>query len=338
MRTTIYRTASAIIITAFCCYPQTTIKFASLAPTGSPYDNGIRAIAADWEKISGGKVRMIIYSGSIAGDEDDMIRKMKIGQLQAAGITGVGLCRLVKDIITIQLPMLVRTDAELQYIMEKMAPEFQTELEAKGLRVLAWMPVGWVHYFARKPVASPDQLKKMKLFVWAGDADGVLAWKEMGFHPIPLAATDIFASLQSGMIDAFSAPPLTAASYQWFTIANNMCDLTWAPLIGGIVVTTAAWKKLPADLRPRLEKAVQDRVKAMNREILQADRQAIEAMKKNGLIINAVSPDNERQWKKLADEGLAKTEGKSFQAKYRALITNYLEEFRASRQTGTAAP
>ena len=326
----IARTFLPIFMLVFLCFSQ-TIKLASLAPNGSPYDNGLRAIAADWEKISNGKIKMTIYSGGIAGDEDDMLRKMKIGQLQAAAITAIGLCRLVKDIITIQLPMLVRTNDELFYVMEKMDPVFEKELEQKGLKVLVWIPVGWVRYFARSPIGSPEQLKKMKMFFWAGDPNSVQAWKEMGFHPIPLAATDIMSSLQSGMVDAFAAPPLSAASYQWFTVANNMCDLKWGPLIGGIVVSTTIWNKVDADLRPRLEASIRKNGEAMGKEILQADEEAVEAMKKNGLTINPVSAETERDWQKVADLGLSKIEGKSFRAEFRKLVERYVAEFRNSR-------
>ena len=308
-----------------------TIKLASLAPSGSPYDNGLRKIAADWQKISNGKIKMNIYSGGVAGGEKDMLRKMKIGQLHAAGITAVGLCRLVKDIITIQLPMLVRTNEELYYVMEKMGPIFNEELEKKGIKVLIWMPVGWVHYFARKPVASPEELKKMKMFVWAGDANSVQAWKEMGFHPIPLAATDIMSSLQSGMVDALAAPPLSVASYQWFTIANNMCELKWGPLIGAIVVSTKMWNKIKPELRPKLEEAVRKHGAVINSAILAADEDAIAAMKENGLTVNAINDKMKAQWQQVADEGLGKIEGKSFQADYRKRVAQYLEEFRKSK-------
>jgi TRAP-type C4-dicarboxylate transport system substrate-binding protein len=326
-----FKTSVLIAMSAVVCFSQ-TVKFASLAPSGSPYDNGLREIAAKWEQISNGKVKMRIYPGGIAGDEDDIIRKLKIGQLHAAGITGIGLCRLVKDILAIQLPMLVRTNEELKYVMEKMAPEFQVELEKKGVRVMAWLPVGWGHYFAKNPVGVPDQLKKMKMFVWNGDTEGVLAWKELGYRPVSLAATDIFSSLQSGMIEALATPPLSAASYQWFTVANNMCSLKWAPLIGGIVISTSTWKKLSPELRPKLEAAVRTQIALMSDEILAADREAIEAMKKNGLTVNEVSQEMEKKWQKLADEGLAKLEGKSFSARYRKLVEQHVATYRASRK------
>ncbi len=327
MHTVIVRCLSLIILAAVAGFTQ-NIKFASLAPPGSPYDNGVRAIAADWEKISGNKIKMNIYSGGVAGDEDDVIRKMKIGQLQAAGITAIGLSRLARDVVTIQFPMLIRTNEELFYVMEKMEPSFEKELELKGIRVLGWLAVGWVHYFARQPVSSPEQLKKMKMFFWAGDPHSVQAWKEMGFNPIPLAATDIMSSLQSGMVDALAAPSLTAAAFQWFTIADNMCELKWAPLVGAIVVSTAVWNKLPDDLRPRLHDAVRKHVAVMNKEILRADAEAIDVMKQNGLTIDKVSPENEKAWKKVADVGIAKCEGKSYNAEIRVLLTKYVEEFR----------
>ena len=68
-----------------------TIKIGSLAPTGSPWDLSLRRIAAAWYQASNGTVEVKIYPGGIAGDEPDMIRKMRIGQLDSAGITVIGL-------------------------------------------------------------------------------------------------------------------------------------------------------------------------------------------------------------------------------------------------------
>jgi TRAP-type transport system periplasmic protein len=227
-----------------------TIKLASLAPAGSTWDIGLKQIAADWKKVSNGSVTVKIYPGGIAGDEADVIRKIRIGQIQAAGLTGIGLSRIHNGVLAIQLPMVVRTDAELTYVLEKLKPVMEQELAQRQFKVLFWMPVGWVHFFSKSPVTGPDDLRKQKLFTWAGDPDGLQTWKEAGFTPIPLAITDMMTSLQSGMVEAFSATPLSAASYQWFGLAKNMCDMKWAPLIGGLVISTPAWESIPADVRP----------------------------------------------------------------------------------------
>ena len=66
-----------------------SIKLATLAPEGSPWHNILRDMAEEWTRASSGKIRFRIYPGGVAGDEPDMVRKLRIGQIQAAVLTGV---------------------------------------------------------------------------------------------------------------------------------------------------------------------------------------------------------------------------------------------------------
>jgi len=296
--------------TAHCLAAQ-IIKLGSLAPAGSPWDKGLRTIAAEWGRISNGAITVKIYAGGIVGDEMDMIRKMRIDQLNAAGLTGVGLCRIYPDILTIQAPMLVRTNEQLARALDAMKPGFEKGLEEKGFTIIVWNSVGWVHFFSRAPVVRPADLQKQKLFVWAGDEDAVQVWKDMGFHPIPLNVTDLMSSLQSGMVDAFSTTPLSAASNQWFGLATHMCDLKWAPLIAGIVVSKKTWDRIPADLRPKCLESAQKAGAAMEAEVADADRSAIDIMKQNGLRVHNVPADAEAEWQAAVTKGTPRLFGSS---------------------------
>ncbi|MBD3314479.1 MAG: C4-dicarboxylate ABC transporter substrate-binding protein [Chitinivibrionales bacterium] len=305
-----------------------TIKLASLAPNGSPWDKGLRAIAARWSEVSDGKVTLKIYPGGIAGGEQDMIRKMRIGQLGAAGLTGVGLSRIYPGVLALHLPLTVRTDEELTYVLEKAKPTFEAELEKKGFKVLIWTKVGWAHFFAREPVIEPGDLKKQKLFIYEGDPDGEQAWKDAGFHVVPLSPTDLSSGIQTGMVDAFTTTPLSAASYQWFKLVDHMCGMKWAPLIGAIVISTRTWNRIPEDLRPRLERECRKIGTALQDDIDEADRQAVEEMKKSGLEVNPVTEEDVAQWRAEVEEGFQKVVGKSFDRSSYELVRKHLESFR----------
>jgi TRAP-type C4-dicarboxylate transport system substrate-binding protein len=177
---------------------------------------------------------------------------------------------------------------------------------------------------------TPDDLKRQKMFIWAGDADALQIWKESGFHVVPLTPTDIMPSLQSGMIDAFSATPLSAASYQWFGLAKNMCEMKWAPLIGGIVVTTSTWSKIPPDVAAKLEAAAQQIGSDMQADILKSDDAAMDIMKKNGLTVNPVSPAVEKAWLASVENGIAKGLLKDSAKDLFETVKKYLNEYRAS--------
>jgi TRAP-type C4-dicarboxylate transport system substrate-binding protein len=308
-----------------------TIKLGSLAPGGSPWDKGLQRLGAEWQKISNNSVELRIYPGGIAGDEADMIRKMRIGQLNAAGLSGVGLSRIFPEIITVQLPLFIRSNDELDYVLDKMKPAFAAELEKRGFKVIIWSFVGWVHFFSKNPVVTPDDLKAQKMFVWAGDPDAVMIWKESGFHVVPLTPTDIMPSLQSGMIDAFSATALSAASYQWFGLAKNMCAMKWAPLIGGIVVSASAWAKLDPGLAAKLEAAARQVGADMQADILKADDEAVSVMKKYGLSVNPVPQAAEDAWRAEVLGGLEKGYLKNISKDLYETVKKYSADYKAGK-------
>ena len=279
------------------------IKVGSVAPEGSPWDKALKRIALDWQKISGGRVTMKIYSGGIAGDEPDMIRKMRINQIQAAAMTGSGLGKIDPDWLVYQLPFLTKNDEELDYLFERLRPELESRMETKGFTFLAIIKSGWLRFFAKEPVITPEDFRKLKFFVMEGSPEVDQAWKSMGFHIVPLPPNDAFAALQSGMVEVFSASPLTAAAMQWFALAPHMTDINWTPLTAALIISSQSWRRIPADLRPKLVEATERALKDLEAEVKAVEDQAIEIMKENGLVIHKVPPAAQKEWEQLVESG-----------------------------------
>ncbi len=307
-----------------------TIKLGTLAPIGSPWEVGLRRIAADWDRISGGSVTLRIYAGGIAGDEPDMIRKMRIGTLNAAGITVSGLQGIFKGFKTLSYPLLVRNDGELFYVLDHMKPSFEQELEKRGFHAIMWSPGGWVYLFSRRPVIYPNDLKSQKLWVWSGDPDEIQAYQRAGFQTVTLAVTDLMTSLQGGMADALVTSPLLAASNQWFGVVNNMSTLKLGPLWGATIITDKAWSEVPPDLQQKLMDAAQQVADSLTPELVKADDQAIEIMKKYGLVINKVPQKAEAEWADLLDKTFSSLVGTTYDAQSFDMATKYLNEYLAS--------
>jgi TRAP-type C4-dicarboxylate transport system substrate-binding protein len=306
-----------------------TIKLGSLAPAGSPWELGLKRMAAEWERISGGSITVKIYSGGVAGDESDMVRKIRIGTLNAALITVSGLQGIFNGVKTLSYPLLVRSDDELAAVLEKMKPFFDAELEKRGFKPLWWSPGGWVYFFSRFPIVSPNDLRRQKLWVWSGDPDEIQAYQSAGFQTITLASTDLMTSLQGGMVDVLATSPLVAASSQWFGIASNMCTLKLGPLWGAAVVSTRTWASVPADLRPRLIDAAQRIADSLAPDLVKSDAAAIDVMKKYGLKINQVTPEAEAQWEAVLQKTFSGLVGKMYDRESFEMATRYLNEYLA---------
>ena len=304
------------------------IKLGSLAPEGSPWDKALRRIAADWNTVSNGRLKVRVFAGGIAGDEPNMVRKIRINQLQAAAITGVGLGSIVEDIYAVQLPLLIRTTEEMEYVMAEMEPTLNRMLQEKGFTMVAWFLAGWAHLFSKTPATTPAEVKRLKLQVDYSAPTITQAWKELGFRVVPIASSEVLGALQSDLIEAFLLTPLTAAAMQWFGLAKNMMDLPIAPMIGGLIISERVWNGIPDDLKPELLSIVEQHLASLSRESVALEEEAVAIMLENGLQINPVSPQVKAQWERVMGEGLDLITGKVVSTDMVGEVKMHLEEYR----------
>ena len=277
------------------------IKLATLAPTGSSFYKSLQNLREAWKKTSQGSVDLIIYGDGKLGGETDTVGLMGVGSIQAAMLTAVGLAEIEPGVEGLQsVPMGFRDLAAVDYVGAKLQPTLEEKLLKKGFIVLFWSDAGWVRFFSKRPVTTPDDLKKLKLFAWSGNPHTLSLYKSAGFNPVPLETADIVPGLQTGLIEATPAPPVFALATQIDTRAPHMLELNWGPLVGALVVRKQTWEKIPASLRPELLKSAA----AIGREIKAAGRkesdEAVKAMEKRGLKVTKVTPEVEETWRKAA--------------------------------------
>jgi len=312
------------------------IKLGTVAPEGSPWHDALQELAGKWQELSNGQVRLRIYAGGVAGDETDMLRKIRIGQLHATALTAQTLTSIVPDIEAISFPLLLKTNGELDYVLKTLGPRFENELEQKGFKVLGWSSAGWVHIFAKTPVTTIDDLRERKLFFWGTDTDYIETLKSVGIDPVPLAITDLLPSLQTGLVNAFAAPPVAALSFQWFGLAPHMTDLRWMPLPGVTVISARRWRQIPEKLRPKLEDAAWEISTKIRKRTRQLEKDAIEAMKKHGLSVHDVPQEAREEWARIVKEkGYASFVGKRFSKEAYDAVKAAVEEHR-SKHAGAA--
>ena len=278
------------------------IKLATVAPTGSAYHKSLLKLRDEWRKLSDGSVDLVIYADGKLGGESDTVGLMSVNSLQAAMLTAVGLGGIEKGVEGLQsIPMGFRTLAAVDYVGAKLQPMLEERLLKKGFVVLAWSDAGWVRFFSREPLRTPDELKKMKLFTWSGNPELLDIYKSSGFRPVPLETADIVPSLQTGLIDVLPTPPVFALATQIDTRAPHMLDLNWGPLVGAIVVRKEAWEKLPVELRPKLLAAARQTGQEIRNSGRQESADSVKAMEKRGLKVTPVTPEMEAQWRVAAE-------------------------------------
>jgi len=307
-----------------------TIKIGSVAPARSPWDIALKKMNKEWVRITKGQVQLKIYPGEIAGNEGDVIRKMRIGILGGGVFTSIGLSKIYPDINLLNVPFLITSQEKLDYALKWLKPVFEEGLEEKGFKILAWSMAGWIHIFSKEPVLYPRDLKKHKLSFSTGEPLWEQAWKKSGYRVIPNDLKDMMMALQSGMVDSFYLTPLVTASAQYFAFAPNMCSLKIAPVVGGIVVTKRVWDRIPDPYKPQMMQVMKDIEAELNLEREKLTREAIQTMKENGMVINQAPEDSLAKWTAEAAKGLDEVIGKAFSEKLYREFLDYLKGFESA--------
>jgi TRAP-type C4-dicarboxylate transport system substrate-binding protein len=289
-----------------------------------------------WKKAPGGGVSLTVYPDGTMGGEGDVVRKMRIGQVQAAMLTAVGLSEIDPSVDAVQLlPMAFRDLSELDFVMSRMRGELERRIEAKGFVVLFWTDGGWVRFFSKQPARSPRDLRSMKLFTWAGDPRMEQVLKSSGYNGIPLETSDILPGLQTGLINAIFSIPYFALTAQVYTHCPHMLEVNWAPLLGGGVMTQKAWDSLPPASREAVKAAAQRAGEQVKLKSRKESDEAVAAMKKRGLKVTPMTPELEAEWRAGAQALYPKIRGTVVPAD---LYDQVQELIRQSRSAPAGAP
>jgi TRAP-type C4-dicarboxylate transport system substrate-binding protein len=291
----------ALLIPASPLFAQRkiTIKLASLVPENTPWGAAINQMAADWAKATNGEVELIVYHNAAAGDEPEVLRKLKINQIQAAVFTSVGLNSIMPEVMAVSYPFLIRDNNELEAVMSKIKPDLDAKIQQNGFVTLAWARAGWVKFFSRTPVYVPNDLRKLKLGTGADDMQMIQAFRIMGYQMVPVNLPELMVFLNGGMVDAVYNSPIFAAGQQVFGVAKNMTDINVAPFMGGILMNNTAWRRIPDKYKSQLLAICKKMERDIEVSIANLEDDAVSTMTKYGLTI--IRPDSQQKQEWYAD-------------------------------------
>ena len=319
-----------LLVTLSPAFAAPTVSLGTLAPDGTSYHKSLLELRDQWRKAPGGGVNLRIFGGGKMGGEAKMVSQMRLGSLDAALLTVNGISEIEKGVTGLQsMPMMFRSLDEVDYVGQRLQPMLNQRMEKAGFVVLFWTDAGWTRFFAKKPMVTPDDLKRTKLFTWAGDADFVETLKGGGYNPVPLETADIVPMFDTGLINCIAMPPFAALATQIYDRAPHMLELNWAPLIGALVIRKSVWDKLPAAARPELLQAAAATGVANKAQSRAESLKSVEAMKTKGLTVHPVPPALEAEWRRGAEPFYPRIKGKLVPADIWDEVQKILAEYRA---------
>jgi TRAP-type transport system periplasmic protein len=325
-------TVFSLLIAPAASAEPVKLRMGSLIPKNSLYHRTLLEMGDVWKKAQNDGSTFTLYTDGSQGSETDVVKRMRIGQLNAALITVVGLHEIEPSVSALQtMPLMFRSWEELDYVREKMRPAMEKKFLDKGYVVLLWGDAGWVRFFSREPARHPDDFKRMKVFTWAGEAEQAQIMRAMGYQPVSLETSDMLPALQTGLISVVPATPYYALTAQFVGPAPYMLDLNWAPIVGALVLTKKTWDAMSPTGRDALRAAALKYGPQMRAKARAEVDEAVAAMQKRGLQVTTLTPEQRAEWHKLAESVYPKIRGTLVPAETFDEVQRLLSDYRAGR-------
>lgn len=276
-----------------------TLKIATLAPDGTTWMQAMREGAAEVEKNTEGRVQIRFYPGGVMGNDNSMLRKIRVGQLQGCTLTGGGLASIYPDSQVYSLPFLFRSLAEVDYVRERIDPLFLQEMEKRGFISFGLSEGGFAYLMSQNPLHQVDDLKAQKVWVPEGDEISRRAFEALGVSPIPLPLTDVLTGLQTGLIDTVGTSPVGAIALQWHSRVKYLVDTPLLYLYGTLVIQRSAFDRLSASDQQAVRAALTLAFRKINEQNRVDNEGARTALQQQGIQFIVPNAGDLAHWREM---------------------------------------
>jgi TRAP-type C4-dicarboxylate transport system substrate-binding protein len=239
-----------------------------------------------------GRVELRFYSGGSQGDERDFIRKVRAGQMDAAGVSTTGLGLVARPVLVLASPGLIteydqleraRTDPEL-------SARFTKLFEDNGFVLLNWGEAGKTRLFSMEPFEKPEDLKKLRPWAWKDDPVFAEFVNVIGANPVRVGAPEVYGGLQTRMLDTVPVSALAAVAMQWYTRLNYMAKQNLGIIIGGSIIKKEKFAELSEHDQKVLLETAERAARAGDKLSRRDDQRAYDSLIKRGITLVDTSP------------------------------------------------
>ena len=287
------------------------IRYASLAPPGSAFGKILKAWGRQYKKETEGRSELRFYTGGSQGDERDFIRKIRAGQIDAAGITTTGMGMIVRPILVLTAPGLITEMEQLYKVRTELRGRFEEMFRDAGFELLTWGDGGKNRLFSVNPFSRPSDLKSGRPWAWKDDPVFAGYLGVMGANPVRVGANEVYGGLQTRMIDTVPSSCIMAIAIQWYTKLNYMAKQNLNIVIGGSIIKKEVFERLtPGDQKVLLDTAERS-ARVMDSIVVRDDTKAYKTLVERGIEVVDLSP-HEAEWNAVAKQAREQLAGRVY--------------------------
>lgn len=329
----------ALICAPIAAVQATTFKLATFAPNGSQWMTDFKAAGKEIEAKTAGRVKLKLYGGGVMGNDKKVLRKIRIGQLQGGAFISTGLAERYRDIVLYGLPMVLQTQAEVDYVRQRMDPVLMQGLEDAGFVSFGFAGGGFALLMGAEPIADLRDLRGRKVWVPEGDSISYKAMQALHLSPVVLPLTDVLTGLQTGLLEYVATPPVGAVVLQWYTKVKYVMSVPFAYTVGAMVIDKRAFSRISKADQTVVRDVLTNVYAVFEQRNRQDNRDAEAALRSSGLTFIEVDPQLVPAWQATAAASNHKmAEGGTFSVELLDELLAHLEDFHAGLDANQAAP
>ena len=322
---------SAVALSLLIAGPATalTLKIATIAPNGTNWMKELKSTGKEITQKTEGRVKLKFFPGGIMGNDQSVMRKMRVGQLHGGALSGGALSLVYSGVQIYSLPFLFNNYDEVKHVRKILDPTVTEGLAKKGFVVLGISEGGFAHLFSDKPIHRLSDLFDQKVWVPEQDKITRFAFETAGITPIPLPVADVYTGLQTGLLNTVGINPTGAIALQWHTKVNHMVDRPLLFLMGFLVVDKKTFNKLSAEDQAIVHQAVAAAFERLDESNRQDDQKAKQALQENGIELVSIADTAYNEWQSIARDALDQLADKqAYEKDLYSAVERSLEDYR----------
>ena len=322
------------IILLLCAFQVNAVvlKIATLSPEGTSWMNEMRDAASLIVKQTQGRVVLKFYPGGVMGSDSNVLRKIRIGQLQGGAVTAGSLTEIYPDIDIYGLPYMFDSLEQVDYVREKMDALLMTGLEENEFVSFGLAEGGFSYMMSEQPLHTAADVRNQKVWIPSGSAVGEAVFNSAEVSPVNLPLSDVLTGLQTGLVNTVIASPIGAIALQWHTKIRYLIDMPLTYFSALMVVDKKAFNKLEENDQAVVRSIMSDAFARINRQNRENNLAAREALRNQDVEFISLSKETIAEWRSIGDKALRQLEQQnSYTDRVYKLFINHVEAAKTIR-------
>lgn len=268
------------------------LKIAHSMDANHPVHQGIVRLSERVNELSGGDMRLDVYSGGQIGSERELMELLQIGSLAMAKVSSSPMEGFVPEMKIFSIPYVFRSHQHYWRVLEGEEGERLLRAgESVGLRGLGYFDGGARSFYTvNTPVHEPDDLKGQKIRVQPSQTSMRMV-RTLSGSPTPIAWGELYTALSQGVVDGAENNPPSFYASRHYEVTNyySLNEHTYVPDM--VLISTYIWNKLNQQEQRWLEQAMDDASVYQRKVWAEAEREALEKVREAGTTV--IHPDKQ---------------------------------------------